>query len=340
LADDTRYAYAVARIRGLETRLLDRQWVERLLGEDADGALKVLSDSAFQEAMTDVARPEDIEPGLTRALAETLTVVSYVSPEPELVDLFRTRWDFRNLKALVKASLLKMLDSDAELNETELGLVEGVGTVELPALVEAVRDDDHVSLPHFLVDAVREAEDTFRDTGELARVDAVFDRAMWARHLAVAMERGSEFLADYFRTEIDLVNIKTFARVKRVGGDATDLVRSYVQGGALARSLFEEHLGESFDSMARTLEYGPYGTLAPVFREWTGSSGRALELACDDLLLGRVDHASRVAYGLEPLVAYVLVRQLEIKLVRAAVASKLDGLPREELEAGLRAVHV
>ncbi len=30
MADDTRYAYAVARVRGMETRLLDRQWIERL----------------------------------------------------------------------------------------------------------------------------------------------------------------------------------------------------------------------------------------------------------------------------------------------------------------------
>ena len=119
MADDTRYAYAVARVRGMETRLLDRQWIERLLAETADGAVKALSDSVYQDAMVDIERPEDIEAGLERALAETLGTVSGISPEPELIDLFRIRWDFRNLKSIVKASVLKLTGS-------EIGIVDGV----------------------------------------------------------------------------------------------------------------------------------------------------------------------------------------------------------------------
>jgi len=34
------------------------------------------------------------------------------------------------------------------------------------------------------------------------------------------------------------------------------------------------------------------------------------------------------------------VREIEIKLVRAAVAAKLDGVQRSEVEARLRATHV
>jgi V/A-type H+-transporting ATPase subunit C len=340
VADDTRYAYAVARIRGLETRLLDRQWIERLLGENAEGALKVLSDSAFQEAMTSVDRPEDVEQGLTRALGETLAAVSEISPEPELVDLFRVRHDFRNLRSLVKAALLKMLGGDGELPIEELGLTDGVGIVELQALSKAATDGDYLMLPQHLTDAVREAAEAYRDTGDLSRIDSIFERAMWAHQLEVANRYGSEFLIDYFTAEIDLANVRSFVRIKEAGGEVTDIERSFIPGGTLARSFFDELLGESLDSLARALEYGGYAELTPVLREWTREAGPALELACDNVLLSRVDHASRVAYGIEPLVAFVLVKQIEIKLVRAAVTSKLDGIARGELEGRLRAVHV
>jgi V/A-type H+-transporting ATPase subunit C len=340
LADDTRYAYAVARIRGLETRLLDRQWIERLLSEDAEGALKVLSDSAFQEAMTDVERPDGIEAGLTRALADTLSTVSEISPEPELTDLFRIRHDFRNLRALVKASLLKLLEGEGDLPVDELGLTDGVGTVELDVLVRAARDGDYLMLPQFLTDAAQEASNAYGDTGELSRVDAVFERSAWAHQLDVATRHGSEFLVDYFTTEIDLANTKAFIRIKEAGGEVTDIERAFIPGGTFARSFFEELLGESVDSLARALEYGSYGELAPVLREWTRESGPALELACDNLLLKRVERASRVAYGIEPLVAFALVRTIEIKLVRAAVTSKADAIPRDEFERRLRVVHV
>jgi len=272
VADDTRYAYAVARIRGMETRLLDHQWIERLLAEDAAGAIKVLADSAFQEAVADVGRPEDIEDGLVRALAETLLAVSALSPEPELIDLFRLRWDFRNLKSLVKASLLKLSDEDAGPGGEGIGLVDGVGTIDLTVLQKAVADGDYVSLPNVLADAARAAVETFRDSGELAGVNREFDLAMWAYHLAVAAEHGCEFLTGYFRIEIDTINIRTFIRVKESGGDRTDLLRALIPGGALDLSLLEAHLGEPADTFARSLEYGRYGALAPVFREWTASS--------------------------------------------------------------------
>lgn len=340
MADDTRYAYAVARIRGMETRLLDHQWIERLLAEDAAGALKVLADSAFQEAVADVGRPEDIEKGLVCALAETLLTVSALSPEPELIDLFRIRWDFRNLKSLVKASLLKLSDEDVGPGGEEIGLVGGIGIVDLTVLQKAVADGDYVSLPKVLADAARAAVETFRDSGELAGVNREFDLAMWAHHLAVATEHGCEFLTGYFRIEIDTINIRTFIRVKESGGDRTDLLPALIPGGTLDLSLLEAHLGEPVDAFARRLEYGRYGALAPVFREWTGERAHMLELACDNILLTYVEPARTAAYGIEPLVAFILVRQVEIKLVRAAVAAKLDGVQRSEVEARLRTAHV
>lgn len=333
MADDTRYAYAVARVRGMETRLLDRQWIERLLAENAEGALKVLSDSAFQEAVSEVERPDDLEAGLMRALADTLSTLSCLSPEQELIDLFRLRWDFRNLKSLVKASVLK-------LEGVDLGLVDGVGTMETAVLEKAVQEEDYVALPVVLADAAREAADEFRDRGELHAIDTVFDRAMWSNELSTADSHGNEFLSGYFRAEIDLGNIRTFVRVRESDRDRSDLAAAFVPGGTLDLSFFEGLLGEPIDALARGLEYGPYQSVAAVLKEWSRDNAYALELACDNVLLGLVEHAKTIAYGIEPLVAFILVRQLEIKLVRAAFISKLDDVERAEVEERMRSVHV
>ena len=64
--------------------------------------------------------------GLLAALTETLTVVSRIAPKPELIDLFRVRWDFRNLRSLIKASLLKVPAAD-------IGLARGPGTIDVEA---------------------------------------------------------------------------------------------------------------------------------------------------------------------------------------------------------------
>ncbi|MFH1866085.1 MAG: V-type ATPase subunit, partial [Candidatus Eisenbacteria bacterium] len=308
--------------------------------EDAEGALKVLADSAFQESISDVDRPEGLENGLVRALTETLSTVAALSPEPELIDLFRVRWDFRNLKSLTKAALLKLPEEATGQAGEEIGLVDGPGTVALPVLQKALQDDDLTSLPSVLAGAVRAAMDSYRDSNELAGVDREFDLAMWKHLVETADESGNEFLAGYFRIEIDIANVKTFVRIKEAGKDRTDLYRAFLPRGTLDFSFFEAHLSEPVDAFARNLEYGRYGALAPVFREWTAERAHLLELACDNILLNHVERARTIAYGIEPLVAFLLLRQLEIKLVRAAVAAKLDGVPRDEVEGRLRTAHV
>lgn len=333
MSDDTRYAYAVARVRGMETRLLDRQWIERLLSESAEGALKALADSAYQEAIAEIDRPHDLERGLERALAGTLAELAAIAPEPELVDLFRLRWDFRNLKSLLKASLLSLEDE-------EIGVAPGLGTVDVGALEAAVRERDYTMIPKVLADAARDGEELYRDEGELGAVDRALDRALWRHSLDVAAAHGNSFLSDYLGTEIDLLNIRTFVRAKETGADATDLEEALLPGGVLGASFFASLFGEPLDAFARRVEYGPYGALAGTLREWSADKAYLLELACDNLLLRRVEPGATEAYGIEALVAFIVRRGIEIKLVRTAVLAKLDGIGRDEVEARLRSIHV
>ncbi|MBC8450846.1 DUF2764 family protein [bacterium] len=333
MADDTRYAYAVARVRGMETRLLDRQWIERLLSESAEGALKALADSAYQDAVADVDTPEAIEAGLEKAMSEMLTTIAAIAPDPELIDLFRERFDYSNLKSFLKASLLKV-DSNGT------GVVDGPGTIPAATLEAAVRDKDYTMLPGFLADAARDAEEAYRDQGELSIVDHTLDSSLWEHSLRTAEASSSEFLADYFRTEVDLINIKTFMRMKAMNSDQSDLARAFIPGGSLDLSFFRSALGETIDAFARSIEYGKYGVLTEALVESSPEKRYALELACDNVLIGFVDRAKMTAYGIEPLIAFILHRTIEMKLVRTAIVAKLDGVERSDVEERLRMIHV
>ena len=317
----------------METRLLDRQWIERLLSETPAGVLKALGDTAHQDAFSGVSRPEEIEAGLTKALAETLAVIARISPEPELMNIFRMRWDFRNLRSLIKASVQKG-------GEGEIGLTHGIGTVDVETLKKAVEDRNFVMLPPALGEAAAAALDAFRDKSEIRMIDQVLGQAMWAHALATARAHGNDFLVQYLKTEMDLANVKAFVRVKDSGRDVDDLAQAFLPGATLELSFFSALLGEPMDAFARAIEFGKYSALTPLFRDWSKDRGYLLELACDNVLLKEVDGAKRIAYGIEPLVAFVLYRQIEIKLVRAAVVAKLDGLERSDVEARLRSVHV
>ncbi|HSH26558.1 MAG TPA: V-type ATPase subunit, partial [Wenzhouxiangella sp.] len=50
-----RYGYAVARLRAMETRLLDSSVLQRLIdSEDLDGALKVLGETTYSSWLVDM----------------------------------------------------------------------------------------------------------------------------------------------------------------------------------------------------------------------------------------------------------------------------------------------
>lgn len=334
MSDDTRYAYAVARVRGMEMRLLDRQWVERLLSESATGAIKALGDSAYEETISEIEKPEEIEIALMKALGETLSEVSSMSPEPELIDLFRLRWDHRNLKSLMKAACLKV-----EIDEREL--IAPIGTVSLEGLEAAARDKNYMALPEHLADAAKQAHEAYREQGEVLEIDRIIDLAMWDHSIEVAERARNAFLVEFFRTEIDLANIRTFVRMKVAGRDRSDLDRVIILHGRLDRSFFLRHMEESLDVFARDIEYGRYGELAATFRDWSNEkSFPLLERACDDCILKELEAAKTTAYGIEPLVAFIIYRQIESKLIRSAVIAKVDGVDRGEVESRLRSIHV
>jgi len=129
-------------------------------------------------------------------------------------------------------------------------------------------------------------------------------------------------------------------RTKAMNKDESDLARALIPGGTLDFSFFRAALGEPIDTFARSIEYRRYGALAEVVRESSSENRYALELACDNVLIRFVERAKTMAYSIEPLVAFILYRTIEIKLVRMALVAKLDGVERGEVEERLRTIHV
>jgi V/A-type H+/Na+-transporting ATPase subunit C len=137
--ENGRYAYAVGRVRAMETSLLDRGKIERMVEASGAGeALKVLGESEYAEHIASLASVHDYETMLEQVLHRVYRELRRFAPDPELVDLFACRYDYHNLKVLFKAE--KLGEERDEL------LVSDVGNVSLAALQRAVYDEDYRSL--------------------------------------------------------------------------------------------------------------------------------------------------------------------------------------------------
>ena len=95
---ETDYLFIATRLRSLENRLLTRERMERMLeARTNEDAAKVLSECGYQglEPLTAQA----LEHSLAAARQETFSELAAMAPNPQIVDVFRMKYDYHNAKA-------------------------------------------------------------------------------------------------------------------------------------------------------------------------------------------------------------------------------------------------
>ena len=99
---DTDYLTISARIRSMERNLLDRPRMERMLDATTDAdAVRILTEVGYEAF--DPASERALNAALLHRREELFGELYRYAPEPEIVDVFRLKYDYHNLKAVLKA---------------------------------------------------------------------------------------------------------------------------------------------------------------------------------------------------------------------------------------------
>lgn len=337
MTDDTRYAYAVGKVRALETGLLDKSRFDSMIAaRDAGEALKTLSDTDYGPFLPELKGTRDFETALNGELKSVLRLVSDLSRDTELTDIFRLRYDFHNLKVLLKIKCL----GDRVPVAGHLPLMD-TGLIEPAKLRKIVEDDDYGELPDELRRAAEKAIKSFKETHDTQQVDIVLDREMHILFSQRAGQKGHPFLREYFQIYLDLINIKNFLRVKELRLGKSFFEEIFLEGGELEKSLFLKSDEGSGNNFASLLSSTPYGTLVSEgIKSWQENrSWSELERLSDNYLLSFLRRARYVVFGLEPVIAYLLARENEIKMIRIIMVGKLNGLSADLLGSRLRDIY-
>ncbi len=167
---DTDYLVISARVKAMETGLLTRERMEQILEAKTDEeAAKILQECGYPEL--DAADPEAMDAALSAAREETLTDVMDGAPEPRYIELFKLKYDYHNVKALLKAEAMGT-SADRMLMD--------MGRVPAAVLKEAVRTGELDELPPMLASAVAEAREILDTTRDPQLSDIALDRWTYA----------------------------------------------------------------------------------------------------------------------------------------------------------------
>jgi V/A-type H+-transporting ATPase subunit C len=332
--DDVRYAYAVGVIRILETRFLSRERIDRAAdASNAEEVLRILAETSYAEYVSTLTGPQDYESFLEQEHQKVLNLLVELTKDPTLSDLLLYRFDFHNLKVAVKERF-----GEQDLASAYMAF----GLVPVPVIKAAVTDADFSSLPAPLARAADQAVREFPERQDPKWIDLFVDRAMYRLFVTTSQSEGSRFLYELFGREIDFINILSLFRIRRSGQERGLFLESFIEGGSLSRDFFLQLFDEPLEAIPGRFAYTSYRDMVENGWNDLNSNGSfvVFERMGRDFILEYLRRANLIAFGIEPLIAYVHAKENELRMIRTIMVGKINALESKRIKESLPRVYL
>lgn len=328
------FIFADAMVRSVEKNLIGRDRLETIIdSKKLADAMKLLYELGYGDESGDQLKPEQFEKLLTKELVRAYSFILGIAPAAEDFHTFLYPYDYHNIKVLLKAEFLQS-------NADEF-LID-IGTIANSQLAAMVHERDLAGMTPAMRAAINEVLDVFARTQDPQYIDFILDRACFRDMSQAALESGSDFLQDYVALLIDTINLRIFARMRQMWKSWDFCNQVLIDGGRIQMKVFFAGYDEPYEQFAEKLvAYGLKSVMetgGAMLREKGKFS--ALERMCDNSIMQFAKEAKYVAFGIEPLAAYLIAKECEIRNVRIAMTGILQGLPREIMAERLRDTYV
>lgn len=327
---DTDYLYITTLIRAKEARLLTPEQAGRMIDARSDEeAVMVLEECGYDEltGLDTVA----LERHLSERQSGIFKELHGFCPEPLIVDIFRLKYDYHNVKILIKAQAV---------NTDGARLMSDNGRVDIKTLEEAYYQDSFARLTPVFGVAIQEARDTLARTKDPQLSDILLDKAYFRELLELTDKIDSEFLRGYIELSVDAVNLRTAVRASRMDIDSAMLPDIFIPGGKVSANSLAQTLRQA-ETLATLYTGSALGSAAAAGSDAiSGDDLTLFEKLCDDALTKYLQDAKRVSFGEAPVIAYLYAMEAEIAAVRIIMNGRIGRLSSEKIRERLRDFYV
>ncbi len=317
-SDDWRYTFQTAQVRVLEMQMLTRAALLDMANADSfSHAADLLSatEYALPPGSKSPAEMENLL--LARRYAVRELFEGLILDKP-LVHLFKSRDDFANLRlALRRALTEKPLGTDYS--------AEGNIPPELFEMVFSEEPSESAKLPDYMQQAADKAALAYYQQKDVRQIDYAIDQFQAEYNLKTAQQLHSIFLLGLFRIQIDLTNIRTMLRLKFTESDQRNI---FFKGGFVEQKRLENAIDTGYESLGSLFFITPYHRLVDTSASYLSSDKSFLkvEQQCDEFLNGYLKSTIQITAGPQPIIAYFLMKENEIRNVRLILTAKKNFL--------------
>ncbi len=313
--DDWQYAFETAQVRALETAMLPRSvFADMANASSFEQAADYLRSGEYAVgAGTPISELEKI---LLERRAEVRRQFAGWMHNDSIVTLFKSRDDFANLRLAVRRAVTQKPIG---------GGYSGQGNFPPEQFAEVFENEKYEMLPDFMAKAAERAIVLYYADKDIRAIDYAIDAEQAEFNLATAAKLNSEFLLGFFRIQTDLANIRTMLRLTMTQGEQRNV---FLPGGYVERDRLIRGLDTGGDGLAALFFATPYFEVVQAGASYAASEKSFLkvEQQCDEYFNGYLHTTISITAGIQPIIAYLLAKENEIRTVRLVLTARKNQL--------------
>ena len=323
------YAYINGRLRALETSLMNANLVERMIdAPTAQDAFRVLNDISFLSGSIGEYTVNDFQKVLTGGLQKMAKLFKEMAPNPEVMNYLWLKYDFHNLKVVLKARLTGRGYADVEHALIDMGN-RSKSEWEIYLLTGKIKP-----LTDGMISTVKDATTHYNINEDAQSVDLIVDRHFVEEMLSVSSKINSPLLIKYLKRLIDFNNLRTFIRCEILNKDKKQVNQFFIKGGNIPVSVFISSFEKGHQDLLQVLSRKVASDdLSKALDAYSNEKTLlATEKKIAELQQNLMDESKKMSFGTEPVFAFFWKFENHLNIIRAILVGKLNGLPLEDIK--------
>ncbi len=315
-SEDWSYSFATARARVLDGGLLGRGFFMDMINAGSFAEVVEFLSGTDYSMGGGVTRFAEVETVLQNVRSSARSFFVELLPDEDYIELLRARVDFTNMRLAIRRVV----------TERPIGTdYSDEGNVAASELEEIFEQENYGLFPMYLQEGVEQAVLGYYSDKDIRRIDYGIDKAQAEYKLGKSRWIGSVFLLSWFRSQIDLNNIRTMLRLKMADRDEKVL---FIEGGFVDVEMLVHGLNAGYDTLGTIFYPTPYSDVVEggVSYLTAKESFLGLERLCEEHLMGFLKTTCSIAAGPQPVIAYFLMKENEIRTMRMVLSGKYNGL--------------
>lgn len=336
------FAYSVALVRTLETLLLSKNDVERMvLAKDAKDAFKILNEFDYADNKAAVENPADFQKVISEGLMDIKKILTKITPSKRVLNIILHQYDFHNIKTMVKAKL-----SEQSFEKIEY-LLSDMGAIPKEALKNYIFEKTNTAFglsehtENYIKKKIQKVQKLFSHEQNPLVIDLYLDQKLMKIIYGHAVDSGNEFLLQYIQKLIDLNNIKLFFRMKSQKKELNLYEIAFLWNGNILYPKFKDAYKHGLSDFPELFGGTPYAKIIETgLKHYEDEKTFIyLEREIENYLTNFIKRAKLIAFGPEALIAYFLAKVNNALIIRMIMVNKLNEIEPEKIQKRLRTLY-